>query len=1215
LPDNPSIWKISSGHGGKHWDEFLTNGLIGIGFQDAWQGDLRQVKSRDELRTALHGKTAQPKYIADQLWDFYEMQEGDIVIGYGNKWIRGLGTINSTYQFSEDSSFPYPHRLKVDWQQNPNLPAKILSPDLYKKLIQRQTLVRLKPEEYAEIEDKIGTADTRAQNLFVITAGNPEAHRNFQLSIENPVSQASCETHFSKELLDEVRSKSRDGQFYASGAMPGDRNTPNWEAIQPNDFIVVCQSSRYTHVTQVISKGRNANFARNLWGEETDQKTWELMYFLQASAKVDVALGVLTDMLNSRYFGFTRISSAKIQKILSRYGSIEEFVKQRLTSPQAEIYLLLRSNEESDWDDEQGHSYHYGSTVPNYTKIVPGAKLILDRRNPDGIKRIMAATQVSKVVEEPEEGANTKGFRAYFDNYRSLIPPRVVTEQVDSKLRELPGFNNQHSIRVLSPEAFEDLARPAPAWIFQGNPQIYDLRSKVQKLKQITSSVRTHKDKVGPGDRVYLWESGTEGGIVGVAEVVEDIRVRSSLPEETPFVRDPSNLTEDEEDKALLRIVKAAIPLLSRSQIKTHSGLHNLSILKQAQGTNFPVTPEEAEILEELLSPDEVYEQALRALSSLLDPSASQHRDEVIERFQPIFASDHHLTKEEFQSFLRFDNNKHWSSLHRLGEKACSDMDRLRLAVAVLVDKSRPTADRFDQALAEVKGLGKAVATAILLIAHPDAQGVWNNKSEKSLKQLRIWPTFDRGATKGQKYERVNSLLNRLAKDLGIDLWTLDSLLGKVPEEQPLDSILAWIQNLQTNLSPDGRFYYKPLVLLSLLHFLDDEPEHPNSFTYDELWPRFRRIAQDRGSTVSEDQFSQPYGRLRNDTNPVQVWIPEANSAIDDNRSDQPSYVRSLIPSVMVDESVWPVFTSKEGRKAMRQEILKKWSPPEVKQGLYSIQAFAEESEFDPKTIESWHRRLSRKKHVVFQGPPGTGKTYAAERLARLLVSDTSGFWEVVQLHPAYAYEDFMQGIRPVLDEQGHLTYDLQPGRFLNFCEKAKKTDGAPCVLIIDEINRAHLSRVFGELMYLLEYRESRIPLAAGGEYLQIPHNVYLIGTMNTADRSIALVDHALRRRFSFIRLQPNYEVLQRQLHKRNYPSEGLIKALKEINGAIDDPNYEVGISFFLNPNEKLEDVLPDIWEGEIESYLEEYFYDQPEKVNSFRWSSLCKDKLKEWVK
>jgi 5-methylcytosine-specific restriction protein B len=154
-------------------------------------------------------------------------------------------------------------------------------------------------------------------------------------------------------------------------------------------------------------------------------------------------------------------------------------------------------------------------------------------------------------------------------------------------------------------------------------------------------------------------------------------------------------------------------------------------------------------------------------------------------------------------------------------------------------------------------------------------------------------------------------------------------------------------------------------------------------------------------------------------------------------------------------------------------------------------------------------------------------------------------------------------------------------------------------VLIIDEINRANLAQVFGELMYLLEYRNRAISLASGGT-LRIPENVRIIGTMNTADRSISLVDHALRRRFVFIEIRPNYDVLRKFHQKLGYEVEGLIETLKQLNDQIADKHYEVGISFFLT--DKLTEQIQDIWEMEIEPYLEEYFFDQPDKVDEFRF-------------
>jgi len=278
----------------------------------------------------------------------------------------------------------------------------------------------------------------------------------------------------------------------------------------------------------------------------------------------------------------------------------------------------------------------------------------------------------------------------------------------------------------------------------------------------------------------------------------------------------------------------------------------------------------------------------------------------------------------------------------------------------------------------------------------------------------------------------------------------------------------------------------------------------------------------------------------------------------------------------------------------------------------YTIDKFISETGYGRTEIHTWRHLLSKKKQIIFQGPPGTGKTFVAKKLAKLFVSNTKGFIELIQFHPSYTYEDFIQGYRPE-SVNGNISFNMKKGHFLDFCEKASEIKD-PCVMIIDEINRANIARVFGELMFLLEYRDEIVPLASGETLFKIPENVFIIGTMNTADRSIALVDHALRRRFGFIRLKPKYDVLERKLIDNDYPARSLIKTLKEINHVIDDINYEIGISYFIKNIEKLGEELPIIWVTEIEPYLEEFFYDQQDKVRAYTWEVLSKNSLSEWV-
>jgi MoxR-like ATPase len=272
-------------------------------------------------------------------------------------------------------------------------------------------------------------------------------------------------------------------------------------------------------------------------------------------------------------------------------------------------------------------------------------------------------------------------------------------------------------------------------------------------------------------------------------------------------------------------------------------------------------------------------------------------------------------------------------------------------------------------------------------------------------------------------------------------------------------------------------------------------------------------------------------------------------------------------------------------------------------QPVYSLEELALDTGFDPEVVGGWVRAVERKGQAILYGPPGTGKTYVAMRLARHLAGGGNGFIDVVQFHPTYAYEDFVQGIRPMPGEAGGLEYPLVPGRFLEFCERAAGRTGR-CVLVIDEINRANLSRVFGELMYLLEYRAQDVALA-GGRRFSIPRNVRIIGTMNTADRSIALVDHALRRRFAFLELRPDYRVLERyhREHNPEFNVAGLIELLQRVNRAIGDRHYEIGISYFLRDD--IAGQIEDIWRTEIETYLDEYFFDQPEKASAFGWDAV----------
>jgi 5-methylcytosine-specific restriction enzyme B len=246
-------------------------------------------------------------------------------------------------------------------------------------------------------------------------------------------------------------------------------------------------------------------------------------------------------------------------------------------------------------------------------------------------------------------------------------------------------------------------------------------------------------------------------------------------------------------------------------------------------------------------------------------------------------------------------------------------------------------------------------------------------------------------------------------------------------------------------------------------------------------------------------------------------------------------------------------------------------------------------------------------RNVVLYGPPGTGKTWIAKQVACALTGEDApgpdSLWSLVQFHPSYAYEDFIQGLRPDL-EQAELHYKLSQGSFLQLCETAADDPDHFYVMVIDEINRGDPARIFGELLYALEYRGQSVDLAIGGQ-LSIPLNVVILGTMNSVDRSVALVDYALRRRFGFIRVAPEPELIT-DLRGHEADAAVAAKVLHLMNDWLTAElgvEHTLGHSFFLNPSISLEtsEGLDAIWSLDVMPLLEEYFYGDAERIKQAR--------------
>lgn len=237
---------------------------------------------------------------------------------------------------------------------------------------------------------------------------------------------------------------------------------------------------------------------------------------------------------------------------------------------------------------------------------------------------------------------------------------------------------------------------------------------------------------------------------------------------------------------------------------------------------------------------------------------------------------------------------------------------------------------------------------------------------------------------------------------------------------------------------------------------------------------------------------------------------------------------------------------------------------------------------------------LAERRQLVLYGPPGTGKTFIAQALGRHLEAN-GGAFRLVQFHPSYTYEDFFEGYRPVRAADGSLGYDLVPGALRDIAAAARENPDRPYLLIIDELNRGNVPKIFGEMYFLLEYRDASIRLqySRDEEEFSLPENLYVVGTMNTADRSIALIDTALRRRFYFEALLPTREpiggVLRKWLAAHGHDDDSA-QLLDELNLRIDDAERSIGPSYFIQSSGRAPN-LDRIWKHSILPQMEEYFW------------------------
>jgi len=452
-------------------------------------------------------------------------------------------------------------------------------------------------------------------------------------------------------------------------------------------------------------------------------------------------------------------------------------------------------------------------------------------------------------------------------------------------------------------------------------------------------------------------------------------------------------------------------------------------------------------------------------------------QSEVLRRYQLVFSDENlpHLTREDFVGFLQYKNNRHWSGIHRHSSKITEDMDALRDALRILLDESLPLRERLDLLYPPtggklIQGFGPATFTPVLFVRYPKKYGVYNRPLETGLEKLGLWNDLLPSATPfSERYVKVNELLLDFARELDIDLWTLDALWWRAQEGVPPRPVAP-------------------------------EPEEE--------------------------------GEIDHQLNQILYGPPGTGKTY-----HATTCAMAIVKGIEVDE------VTEEHRTEFRS------------------------LRFDPTT-------------------------------------DT-GQIAMVTFHQNISYEDFVEGIRPRLAEGGEggdIGYELRPGLFRRIADAALADPDRPYVLIIDEINRGNVPKILGELITLIEpsrrlgqQEETTVTLSYSGDTFGVPGNLHIVGTMNTADRSILPLDTALRRRFDHVEMLPDPD---HPLIADRIAGIDLRKMLKAINARISllmDRERQIGHTYFFDVTDI--ESLAAKFRTAILPLLAEYFYDDWSKI------------------
>lgn len=574
---------------------------------------------------------------------------------------------------------------------------------------------------------------------------------------------------------------------------------------------------------------------------------------------------------------------------------------------------------------------------------------------------------------------------------------------------------------------------------------------------------------------------------------------------------------------------------------------------------------------------------------------------------------------------LEIHGNGIWGSATRIfGSQIAQQGEHLPLLQAALRLLNDATLPPFEKAtkLQGIKGFGPNSATGLVMVFHPDSFALCNEPSQTALEALgysipphELLTSFEAAAHEVRHVLGAADFL-----ELDYFLYLLSKRVFAVPR--------VWWVNQGESYDTDSlerRLWTPKKDKRGSLpeHWRRMQDMRPGDYTIHYSHKAIRASGIVLGEAIADESgWAVPVNYLPLDQ---PISLTDIPTRLKERTSTSPFNVNQgivqgylyLVPPEYLD------FLASVAVPELTASAMPFAAPP-------TLADLRDRTGLDGSEIEVIRDLLEKKRQLIFSGPPGTGKTYIADLFARYfagvpLDGRDDERVRIVQFHQSFSYEDFMQGIRPETNDAGQIVYTVRPGIFLQLCEQARRNPEHRFMLIIDEINRGDLSRILGELLMLLEYRQRdgdganaksvRLPYGRPDDPpFTIPANIYLIGTMNTADRSLAPIDYALRRRFYFYPLRPvrgnDAPVLRHWLEREKWPVAAiervvrLFVALNQRLSAEMGEDFAVGHSYLMDltrpdPDapERLDAELDRVWRYGVMPLLTEYFYHQRDRA------------------